>query len=573
MKKIFKKLKKMNNQFYTPKEDRGIFRSKSNPDTFYETVAKAIQGPKKVSLLTETWRAFTDGCFGGLTFMILIVYIFSNTLMAGHLHNSELYVQAFGIAGVYGNIFSFFVWGFNAGFIVTASRYFGLKNYKAMHKYFMKQVVFIFGILSCFFIYCTVIYFLLPYLYPGDDMLLYWTRAYLVLVLPVNFSAFYMDTFRELFIANEFFQAALYVELVSMFLSFFICYFLAFVLEFDFFGLVAGMILTQITCVGLYVGIYRKGRIFREYWANKDAEPINLGDDYSAVDHKAASAPGKAYDRTKVAKSIKENMEEGPIKEKLLQNLLEPINADQKVTEGKKEEAKIDLNSNWGYFKFNIVFSFTMFLDGFWWQMDAVLCSFLFDGSSIAAQTTLTQFLNVITLFGYGYTMTLSSKISQYLVILDVDKAKRIFWIISFQMLLVGCVIAFPFVFMSEYISPIMIDSIDTRIVLERIMKVFGVSIPFMFLSSVSFATNRSINNQNIYFICQIICNYGVHFGSFIFLNYYLDMGVDSLWYAYLASQISITVVGYIMAIFTDWHAEAEKICKQMSSGGNVGGH
>lgn len=571
--------KKLQTQTDTETDDSRLYRSSSLPQE--RTIFKKKE--KEPSLGNQIWTAFTDGVYGGLTFMILIVYIFSNTLMAGHLHNSELYVEAFGIAGVYGNIFSFFVWGFNSGFVVTASRCFGLKDYKGMHTFFIKQSIFVYGILTIFYLYSVVIYFLVPILYPGDEMLIFWTRAYLVLVLPVNFSAFYMDTFRELYIANEFFKPALGVESVSMILSFFICYLFAFVLNQGFYGLVAGMIITQATCVSLYYGIWKKSKIFNTYWSNKDRDPNPELE--SPILERAATMPEHAFHITETPQHIVEIIAKTSIKTHSKKTQSKEGHNKSKTHEDVEEEEEeehhehhehreVDLHSNWGYFKFNIVFSLTMFLDGFWWQMDAVLCSFLFDGASIAAQTTLTQFLNVITLFGYGYTMTLSSKISQYLVLMKIAKAKRITWIISIEMLIIGCVIAFPFVFMSDVISPIMINAVDTRIVLEKIMKIFGVSIPFMFLSSVSFSANRSINNQNKYFICQLLSNYGVHFGSFIFFRYWMKMGVESLWYAYLASQVSIVVVGFGMMMLTDWKKEAKVICKQMEkTGGNVGGH
>lgn len=565
----------MKNQTYSITDDRGFFRSRSsvNPETFYETVAyRQSSEEEKISLPKEFWTAFSDGVFGGLTFMILIVYIFSNTLMAGHLHNSELYVEAFGIAGVYANIFTFFIWGFNSGFIVTASRCFGLGDYKGMHNFFIKQTKFIFGLLTMFFLYNVGIYFVLPVVYPGREMLIYWTRAYLVLTLPVNFSSFYMDAFRELFIANELFKPALYVETISMLLSFLICYILAFQLNFDFFGLVAGMIITQATCVGLYFGIWKRNRLFDLYWKNKDTEPIRIEDNYTIpLLRRATSAPDFTLKHGEALRSIHEKIEDSPLRSKLY-STEEGDKFTEDKTEGDIQEHIVDLKSNWGYFKFNIVFSLTMFLDGFWWQADAVICSFLFDGASIAAQTTLTQFLNVITLFGYGFTMTLSSKISQYLVILEVKKAKRITWIVSLELLIMGCLFAIPFVFFSDKISPIMIESVDTRIVLNKIMKIFGASIPLTFLSSVSFATNRSINNQNKYFICQIICNYGVHFGCFSYLKFWVGMGVESLWYAYFASQASITLLGFGMMFITDWKKEAENICKQMAGGTELTG-
>lgn len=140
-------------------------------------------------------------------------------------------------------------------------------------------------------------------------------------------------------------------------------------------------------------------------------------------------------------------------------------------------------------------------------------------------------------------------------------------------MVLIGALIGSPFVFCNTLISPILIDDPDTQIVLESIMRIFGLSIPFMFLSSVSFAANRSINNQNKYFICQLICNYGVHFGSFAFFKYVLGMGVEGLWYAYLASQVSCSAAGFLMILKTDWSKEAEKIRQQMAEGGAVAGH
>lgn len=571
----------MQNHTYSINEDRGLFRSKSsvNPETFYEAVVQSRDSEIAIPLSKELWRAFADGVFGGLTFMILIVYIFSTTLMAGHLHNSELYVEAFGIAGVYGNIFSFFVWGFNSGFIVLASRSFGLEDYKGMHKFFKKQAGFIFGLLLLFYIYSIGVYFIIPVLYPSDKNLIYWTRAYLVLVLPVNFCAFFMDTFRELFIANELLKPALYIEGTSMILSLILSYLLAFTLEKDFFGLVAGMIITQLICVFLYFGIWKKSSMFTTYWKLKDTEAIRLDNNYTIpLLKRATSAPELSFKHSETMKSIHENIKDSPLKSRLLE-----LRDSAKKSEGeelvenkekKKEVKKQDLNSNWGYFKFNIVFSITMFLDGCWWQIDAILCSLLFDGPSIAAQTTLTQFLNLIVLFGSGYTMTLSSKISQYLVILEVKKAKRITWIISIQMLLIGCLIAFPFIFFSEKISSIMIASVDTQLVLRDIMKIFGISIPFMFMSCVSFSTNRSINNQNKYFYTQLLCNYVIHFGVFAFLKFNRDMGVEALWYAYLASQASISIFGFIMMFSTNWKEEADTICKQMADGdGELMGH
>ena len=576
----------MQNQSYSDTSDRGLWQSnkESQPKKFYKDVAEGED--KGVSFAYECWRALIDGVFGGLTFMILIVYIFSNTLMAGHLHNSEVYVEAFGIAGVYGNIFSFFVWGFNSGFIITASRCFGLGDFFSMHRFFKKQVVFIFGIAACFYLYLCVIYLLLPKFYPEDPNLLYWTKAYMVCAMPVNFCAFYMDTFRELYIANEQYSDALLVETFSMICSFFLCYFLAFTLNWDFYGLIVGMIVTQSACVGLYILMWIFLGKWKTYWieskikalaaqAGVEAEDGNYKVPLlKAMSGKGSNGPETDGKHSEVVSQIHDQSDNEEAVKRVRDSVKKSKEGDNDKVATKQEE-KVDLNSNWGYFKFNIVFSFTMFLDGFWWQMDAVLCSFLFPGPSVAAQTSLTQFLNVITLFSYGYTMTLSSKISQYLVILDVKRAKRIFWIITVQMAIFGVLLGSPFIIFPKLIAPLVIDSPDTQVVLVSIMRIFGASVPFMFLSAVSFSTNRSINNQNKYFICQLVCNYGVHFGSFIWFKYSLGMGVEALWYAYLASQVSITVVGFLMVFFTNWDKEAEKICEQMEKGEGpaAGGH
>ena len=565
---------------------------------------------KEKSILQEASKALVDGVLGGLTFMILIVYMSSNTLMAGHLHNSEVYVEAFGIAGVYGNIFSFLVWGFNSGFVVIAARFYGVKDYPSMHKTFKKHLLFIFGFLTCFYLYLTVIYLFVPQIYPEDPNLVFWVRAYIACAMPVSFSMFFMDGFRELFIANELYSDTLVLESFSMVVSISLSYLLAFVLGYEFYGLIIGMIVSQGSCVGLYFLSFMYGNKWKKYWrgifiktkgteyewlkggeedledqaqlkkeANQsekeeEGEGPKLAESIKGTEHKGSeiqvsSAQGTHQEPEGTDEKREDNNKEGNREEK------EKSQAQQSLKKSDSEQPeieKIDLESGWGYFKFNFAYSITFFLDGLWWELDAIICSFLFQGTGMAAQTSLSQFLNIITLFSIGYTITLSSKISTELAVKNPNKAKRIFWIITAELTIIGLVLAAPFVLFPRQLSPLLIDSVETQIVLVKIMRIFGYSLPFLFLSGVVFAANRSINNQKSYFYGQIICNYGVHFATFLVLRFGLGLGVESLWYAFFASQASMTVYGFFIAFMVDWEKVSLEIAAQMADGKKVGG-
>lgn len=78
------------------------------------------------------------------------------------------------------------------------------------------------------------------------------------------------------------------------------------------------------------------------------------------------------------------------------------------------------------------------------------------------------------------------------------------------------------------------------------------------------FGILRSIDGQRAFLVAQLVCNYGVHFGSmFVFL---VVLGMDSaaMWWARLCSLTCLNVIGVVVICRTDWDRKVDGIKKSI---------
>jgi len=66
-----------------------------------------------------------------------------------------------------------------------------------------------------------------------------------------------------------------------------------------------------------------------------------------------------------------------------------------------------------------------MFLELIWNRIDTLIASFLFTQSEIAAQVTWMNIVMIMDCFSYGFAVSISSKISFFIVKEEISNAKK----------------------------------------------------------------------------------------------------------------------------------------------------
>jgi hypothetical protein len=93
-----------------------------------------------------------------------------------------------------------------------------------------------------------------------------------------------------------------------MVVSLVVCYLFAFTLGLDFYGLIFGMIITQVICVGLYFSLWKFGSGWKTYWARCNVKDMKIESNYSVPLLKRAGSIIQATpQRSQLVQSIVQN--------------------------------------------------------------------------------------------------------------------------------------------------------------------------------------------------------------------------------------------------------------------------
>ena len=558
--------RKISDEDYSPVE-----RENQSLKENYPEIMNVEKAEEEKDSNTDTFLSlFIESNMGGINFLMVVIYLTVSSIYAGHLPKSTEKVEAMGVGSVWQGLACFVFWGQNAGFGVLAARCEGLKDYPMFHRFFKKYLI---SHWVCFFfqhLYTYIIYFFFGYFYSEDPTLRYYLRCYLVLSLFHYVLNYYSDLCRQLFQARFFFYQCFFVEVAISLGSIGFTYIFVEVMKLDFYGVIFGSIATEAACLILYLGLFIFGSKWEDYWdiIKRDENQrayLNLLEE-ETISHRGPveyTGEPQGYhheNNSKVSKEV-DNLAKDMI---LRRKMSSRSGVDKEI-----EQSESELETLYGFIKFNAIYASSFFLDGFWWQFDTIVATFLYPHDQVSAQSSFNAVLLVpFNLYYYGYSMMLSVKISQYMVEGRAKEAKKVVGIYFFQIISISAVFGFILFYFGPEISIWIQADPDTSKIITRIMRLYSFAFPFAFLSEMVFAVCRSVNKQNEFFWCQIISNYLVNFGAIAFNYWYLHLDIMGIWWAYLLAKVAMTIVGFLLILTTDFEKESKNIIHQMT--GNI---
>lgn len=160
--------------------------------------------------------------------------------------------------------------------------------------------------------------------------------------------------------------------------------------------------------------------------------------------------------------------------------------------------------------------------------------------------------------------MSLSTKLSRLIVKSQIRSAKFASLFCCLLLLLLGTIHSIFMTIYAKQISKILISDAASAKYIEKNIKILALFVPLICLQGGVFGTLRAIDGQKAFLGAQLVCNYGVHFGSMgVFL---WGMGMDSaaMWWARLCSLSCLNVVGVVVIWRTDWEEKGRVIKRSM---------
>ena len=200
---------------------------------------------------------------------------------------------------------------------------------------------------------------------------------------------FNIDIFRELFIGLQVFIPTFLAELTILIVSSILGYIGCFVLDYQFFGLMTGFALGQLIGLVVYFTLWLWSSNFVD-WHDK------LCEEECVAVLKRENAPTN--------------------------------DLGEQVVAPKKQTLKVDGTDvmSWkGFVVFESSFVILMFLELLWNRVDTLIASFIFTESEIAAQASWMNLVVIVDCFSYGFGVSVSSKISYFMVQGDIATSKK----------------------------------------------------------------------------------------------------------------------------------------------------
>lgn len=508
---------------------------------------------------------FVQGNQGGINFLLIIFYISVADFTAGNLPKSKLYVESIGIALVYQNIFSFIFFGINAALGVAAGRCEGLKDYKKFHKFVKRTAILVSVTFIGNYLYTLVVYFCLGRIHKNNTSLLYYTRAYLVLAIFEYLIVFYLDLYRQFFQARLFYYQCFVIEVAGSVMAVFFSILFTIFVKLDYYGVILAMLLTQIFNLVLYTIFWFYYSNWKSYWEalnskkNVLRESLKNEKNDNKIKSKLFTTEPNAPNLDVVENSTlliakKNNL----TKEATLQ-----ISEKKNKNSSKSADNLLDMKT---YLIFCFKFALNFFLDGLWTQLDTILATFLYNDKSIAA---INSFNGIVfygaVIYAFGFSMILSTKISQLMVRKEHLEAKRVTIVFFIMGIILSFLVSLLLFFFKRKISNLMMNDEATAIEITRIFDLFVWIFPLSFTGEMVFATCRSIRRETQFFYVQIFSSYFLHFGFLAVGHYWLEFDFLNIWYAVIVTKLFLNAGGIYIILRTDWKAEADIINKEMS--------
>ena len=506
---------------------------------------------------------FLEALTGGLSMLLVVIYMSTCSGFAGNLPNSGLYVEAIGIADVYQQLPSYIFWGLNSGLNVLAGRYAGDKNYSKIHQILKKYMLCIFLVITITFFYNIAIYAFLGNLYKTKPDLKDCTRFALVFTFFEFGAAYYCDAFRQLFQSREFYYLSFWIQFVGMIFTFGCSYIMIEDLHLDFLGVNLGPVTSQLLNLMIYLAAWVYFPQWKDYWESIKSYQLK----------KKKRRERKKREKQKINPVIvsiidsKNTTEMNSNISILDNNINEEIKPRRKSTgvSSNTEEKVVKIDNLSGFLKFNFMYASSYFLDGFWTLLDTLLATYFFDDSVVSAQASFIFVIwTQVVEFSYGYTNVLCTKISQMMMQGDWRKAKKLTITYSLQILALTSFLSFLLYYFEEKLCHLVMKDPVTLAILRQFTRFYTIVLPFDFLAELTFSVCRSINKQTQFFYSQIFCNYILHFFILFLLIKYTEIGGISIWISYFICRVVLTIIGYSFIFSSDWEKEAYYIQEQM---------
>ena len=132
--------------------------------------------------------------------------------------------------------------------------------------------------------------------------------------------------------------------------------------------------------------------------------------------------------------------------------------------------------------------------------------------------------------------MSLSTQLSRQLIQGKLKDAKFSSIICCLMLIFFGSLHSAVLFSIPKKISNLLINDSRVAEVASENMLILAGFMPLVCLQGGIFGIIRSIDRQRSFLIFQLICNYGVHFGSMAFFYFYLKLGLSAMWWARFSS-------------------------------------
>lgn len=510
-------------------------RESDNPKSSEPKVVKSDPTTDKdgnINVKALLWVIFKDGLTNSISGLFVKLTSFLLIFLSGQEKQSRVIVSALGTATVYGRFVSDIGFGYSSGLNVIAGRCYGVKDYLSLKEFLWMTHCCVNT--QCVFlaIYLVVIYYLVGFIYAGQEQLIYYIRACVVLMLPSWYLYNNKSIMKQFYVGSQLYNTSLMIEISTV--GFYLLSFWIGVKYFNFgsFGTIFASVVSAAISLQLYWSYYKFGKGFKKFRNGVVTQYLKVN--------------GLKDMRTKGSVVVSLMSGEGGEKEI------------------KNNEAKKKL-LNWSNFiKFNSLFSFNTIFQSVWWQIDGFTTSVIFDEVQISAQMSLQSFARLQEFLSVGYCMSLSTKLSRLLMKGKVMEAKKASIFCCSIQLAFGVIEAVLGLIFSEQIARILISDPESQVYVNKNMKILAVFIPLLNLQGGIFGILRSIDGQKAFLYCQLVCNYGVHFGTMAIFFGVFKMDSSGLWYARLCSQTTLNIAGQLIIVLTDWEERTNQIKKSI---------
>lgn len=95
-------------------------------------------------------------------------------------------------------------------------------------------------------------------------------------------------------------------------------------------------------------------------------------------------------------------------------------------------------------------------------------------------------------------------------------------------------------------------------------LQIVVLLIPLVCLQGGLYGIIRAVDRQKVFLYCQLVCNYGVHFGSMAIFLVVFKMDSRGMWWARFCSLVSLDVCAVVIIMASDWEERYREIQKSI---------